>query len=405
MITGGFKAYKNLKRQVTNGMGTQSDDTIVAGGEYLSVEAALNRLHISRSTFDRWRRRYQLPYYKIGKGVFVKESELQEWIGRQAHFQSSPEASSLVIGIQPHTAQTWSGLVVKEFRLLEHELEGIRLRHPITWVSAGSGVELLEGLLENRVQIAYMGDYPIAVSQLLSDILPKFQAVLLAFDGKTRAGEGMAVVARQQIVGRENDAMAVVTVRRSSAERRMDRFVRSVGVREVAVHDFNLTQNWTQMTQSSRVALLMWEPFPSLMCHQGGSKIVWEDSGGEDYLAGIVAHGEWLSTHPEIAQAFLRAHLRAHDLIRRDPDRVARLLARSLQLPKSVVFHVLKRIRWDALIYQHDLRTLGAMVPSAKSFPDRFSVDLGHLADAARQVGLPGFPMPNPGEWMAGIEY
>lgn len=387
-------------------MGTQSDDTISAGGDYLSVEAALNRLHVSRSTFDRWRRRYQLPYYKIGKGVYVKESELEAWIGRQAQSQPAPDTvPSLVIGIQPHTAQTWSGVVVKEFRLLEYELDGIRQRRPITWVSAGSGIELLEGMLENRVQIAYMGDYPIAVSQQLSDILPRFRAVLLAFDGKTRAGEGIAVLARRQVGGWEREGLAVATVRRSSAERRMDRFVRASGAREVAVHDFNLTQSWTQMAQSARAAILMWEPFPSLIRHLGGSEIVWEDSGGEDYLAGVVAHGEWLSAHPEVAGAFLRAHLRAHDLIRRDPDRVARVLARSLRLPERVVFRVLRRIRWDALIYQHDLRTLGAMAPTVTPCPERFAVEYGYLADAARQVGLPGLDMPNPGEWMVGFEY
>lgn len=52
--------------------------------ELLSVTQAAQMLHVSKATLDCWRsnKRYPLPYYKIGRCVRYKMSDLLDFISR-----------------------------------------------------------------------------------------------------------------------------------------------------------------------------------------------------------------------------------------------------------------------------------------------------------------------------------
>lgn len=47
--------------------------------EYITLMELAQSLKISRATIDRWRKQ-GMPYYKIGNGVRLIESEVSEWI-------------------------------------------------------------------------------------------------------------------------------------------------------------------------------------------------------------------------------------------------------------------------------------------------------------------------------------
>lgn len=47
--------------------------------EYLTLKELTNKLKISRSTIDRWRKE-GLPFVKIGRGVRFDEAAVMAWI-------------------------------------------------------------------------------------------------------------------------------------------------------------------------------------------------------------------------------------------------------------------------------------------------------------------------------------
>ncbi|HBQ94819.1 MAG: helix-turn-helix domain-containing protein [Firmicutes bacterium] len=363
-------------------------NSVEGSKELLTIPEVLSRLHISRSTFDRWRHHRQLPYYKIGRDIFVHQEELRDWVLRQRHGQH--EVTPVVIGIQTHTAQTWSGLIIKELRLLETELSAIRKDSvSVIWENADSGLDLLEGMIQGRVHLAYLGDYPIAVGYKLSTLLHRFRLVLLAFDGKSEGGRGIAVLTRSNSKPFESRNLTVVTVPRSSAEHRLNRFVKDMGVSNIQVNYCTMSDGMHLITRQTLVAGCMWEPFPTLMQHLGTGQVIWEESRGQDYLTGLVTSHEWMTNNSSLIYAYLKAQLRAHDLMRTNPERMARVLSKSLGLPSQVIYQILTKTRWDAGIYSRDLQTLNMI---GHSMFDEKNMEgivvMDYLAEAARDMGL-----------------
>ncbi|MDF2663998.1 MAG: hypothetical protein K0Q94_6789, partial [Paenibacillus sp.] len=109
----------------------------------------------------------------------------------------------------------------------------------------------------------------------------------------------------------------------------------------------------------------------------------------------------------DIVIAYLKAHLRAHAFIRRQPERAAVLVNQASGFPVSVISLVLPQIRWDASFYSRDLQTLnrvsgrrerelqgGTAVGTGVAFQKRY------LQEAAEALKLPILPdAPLPGEW------
>ena len=46
---------------------------------YLTTEDIMNKYQVKRATIKKWRDE-GMPYYKIGRGVRFKESEVEKWI-------------------------------------------------------------------------------------------------------------------------------------------------------------------------------------------------------------------------------------------------------------------------------------------------------------------------------------
>jgi NitT/TauT family transport system substrate-binding protein len=234
------------------------------------------------------------------------------------------------------------------------------------------------------------GDYPIAVGHKLSTLLLRFRLVLLAFDGKSRGGRGIAVLTHSNYELFESNNLTLVTVPGSSAEHRLKQFVKDMGVSRVEVSYCAMSDGMHLITKQSVIAGCMWEPFPTLMQHLGIGRVIWEESQGQDYLTGLVTSQEWMTNHSSFVYAYLKAHLRAHELIRKSPERMAKVLSEALDLPPKVIYRILTQTRWDAGIYYRDLQTLSKIGHSMFHEMDiEGMVTMDYLADAAHDMGLP----------------
>lgn len=388
----------------------------------LSLQDLMDLLGVSRATIDRWRKDKQLPHIKIGKEIWIDKEKLQAWIllhempgvvrQRPGHGTANPASHAVItVGYQSGAALLWSPLIIKQLGLFEEELRRIssRVRYEVRWMNASNGMELVEELIAGRVDIASVGDYPIVAGQALSHILPRFQPLVLAFDGKTRNGGGISLVVPSGSRFRQPEqlaAAAISTVGNSSASYRLNEWMNAYGLLAEPIAFRKMGDCLDGILTGSVEASVLWEPYLSWAQALGAVMPIAESAGG-DYLTGLMTDGAWAKDNEDVIIAYLRAHLRAHDLIRKQPDRAAALVQAASGFPSAVVKHVLSQIRWDASFYSKDLQTLHQLGDSQKEhFPvikasrDSFPFIKTYLQDAVESLNLPILPdAPLPGDW------
>jgi NitT/TauT family transport system substrate-binding protein len=393
--------------------------------DLLTLQESMDLLGISRATIDRWRRYKNLPFIKIGKEIYIDKHELHAWIQlhassldvKTAHASPAPASSgtaprTITIGYQSGAALLWSPLIIKQFGWFEEELRHIApsLRYAVQWVNAPNGIELVEELVAGRVHIASVGDYPIIISQALSRIFPKFQSILLAFDGKTRHGSGISVVVPAGSDIRqlsELSSTTISTVANSSASCRLTGMMTSLGLDSQQVVHRQMGECLNGIVERRVGASVMWEPYLSWAQLLGAGVPLFNEGSGVDYLTGLIADEHWAQQNEPVVIAYLKAHLRAHEFIRREPAQAAAIVSQASGFPAQVAAKAMSSIRWDASLYSRDLQTLRAMesepLPlSSGAGPSgaRISVNKQYLQYAAEALKLPVLPdLLLPGEW------
>ncbi|MBW7476048.1 helix-turn-helix domain-containing protein [Paenibacillus oenotherae] len=386
----------------------------------LHMQDAMDLLGVSRSTIDRWRSTKQLPYVKIGKEVLFDQNALTAWMRSHlimAEPRSGTKASertaaadnpsapvTIVVGYQSGTAHMWSPLIIRELGLFEEELRSIRPfgRYRVQWLDAPSGLELVEGMIAGRVHIASLGDYPIIVSQQLSRLLPGYQSMLIAFDGKTAGGQGIEVVVPEGDCTPNLsalDASAVSTVPHSSAGCRLRKLLTATnlpGVEPIVAK--GMRECLDGILKRTVSASAMWEPYISLLQYLGAGRPIETGNleGREDYLTGVVADGEWVRNHEDAAIAYLKAHIRAHRFLRAEPFAASQLIHRATGFPAQVTGSVISRVRWDAALYGRDLDTLRRLGKHDNLLEQTNSIKVepAYLLHAARSMH-PALPRTN----------
>ncbi|MFC5468136.1 helix-turn-helix domain-containing protein [Cohnella suwonensis] len=331
----------------------------------LTLHEAADLLQISRTTLNRWRKEKGLPFIKIGKDVFIDGDRLAFWVQAHSHTsrnenQKANQPQSVTIGYQKFNAHLWSSLIIKELKWLESELSNSPSPVPVHWYEASNGPKLIEEMIAGRIQIASIGDYPLTNLYKINMFLPNFRAKLLAFDGKSKKNNGISLVVsnHSSIHDLSNlSSYSIATLKHSSTWYRL---YKSLGaeIDGIKLLDQGLNETMMDIHYRQIDAGVMCEPFPTLVKYNQTGKIVPIEGADDDYLSGIVAEDHWANHNNEVVNAYLRAHLKAHQLIRTNPLFVAKLIASVTDFPLEVVFHVLSIIRWDAAIYDRDLQTL-----------------------------------------------
>ncbi|MGO4547235.1 helix-turn-helix domain-containing protein [Paenibacillus sp. 2TAB23] len=386
----------------------------------LSLQEAMDLLGISRATIDRWRKDKQLPHIKIGKEVWIDEQQLQGWIKQhgvsepQNHAAEAivPDDTTITIGYQSGAALLWSPLIIKQLGLFEEELKRMNptKRYQVRYVNAPNGMELVEELIAGRVHIASVGDYPIIASRALSQILPRFQPQVIAFDGKTGSGGGISLVVP---TGGKVDhiealsSLSISTVGNSSSSYRLKEWMKTYGLHSEPIVHRGMGDCLNGIIEGHVGASMLWEPYLSWVQSIGAGVPLLSEGIGGDYLTGLVTDGNWSRGNQTIVIAYLKAHLRAHEFIRNDQQRAAELIHKASGFPLPLVASVLTQIRWDASIYSRDLQTLNRFNEGQSDWLSAHKKNNGglefnklYLQEAVEALKLPILTdSPLPGEW------
>lgn len=342
----------------------------------ISLHDAIDLLGVSRSTFDRWRKLKQLPFVKIGKEILIDKNELEQWVRHHSFSIQNPllasgtsttvaskEPPTITVGYQSGTAHMWTALIMKELGWLEEELllaNTSRSVH-VKWLDAANGTLLLQGLIGGSIQIASLGDYPIVLSQSLSQTLPAFRPILLAFDGKTAGGQGISLVMRKGL--EINDISEICqwplsSAAQSSAGYRLSKLLQSVGGHENHFEHKEMDECMAGIVKRKLAGSVMWEPYISLAQYHGVGHVLFPEGMGGNYLTGIVADENWARNHEQDAVAYLKAHVRVHAFIRNNPLAAAELISQAKGIPPEITARIIAKVRWDAAFYSKDMDAL-----------------------------------------------
>ncbi|SDI73389.1 helix-turn-helix domain-containing protein [Natribacillus halophilus] len=387
----------------------------------ITMQDAMDMLHVSRSTIDRWRKSKGLPYIKIGKEIFFNEKDVYTWVKQHTKIEETYEdqrdlPETIIIGYQSQTAHMWSSLIMKELHLFEEE---IALTHPnrrinIQWVNATNGLDLVEGMISGKINIASLGDFPIIMSQQISNLLPKFNPVLLGFDGKTSHSAGISLVIPRGKKYRDlfrSRGSTIATVVNSSASHRLNQWLPNTDFNfEIINQDMN--SNYTNIMNGYVEASVMWEPYVSLSQLQGARTIDCEGFN-DDYLTGVMAQDQWAQKNDDLVIAYLKAHIRAHQIARRSPSKVANIISKSIGIQHLISTEIISKVRWDAAVYHQDLKALKNLWNNNNSnygsdYPDNMSINYQgyYIDEASKKLNL-NRPLDQPleGEWDRDILY
>ncbi|QYR21460.1 helix-turn-helix domain-containing protein [Paenibacillus sp. sptzw28] len=383
----------------------------------LTLQEAMDLLEVSRSTLDRWRKQQRMPFVKIGKEIYFHKEDVQLWIRSHSRILDpaaqragqEPCNETITIGYQSGTAHMWSALIVKEMRLFEEEIAAAEPSRPYTvrWHDAANGLELVEGMIAGSIQLASLGDYPIIVSLQLAQMLPNFRPVLLAFDGKTTCSKGISIVVpRGSSIRTSTDLsdQTISTVVNSSAGHRLKRLLTSLETQHIHIIHREMNDSLDSITLQHVGASAMWEPYVSLARLQGAESIYFDQEWNDDYLTGLVAQDRWMQANDWAVTAYLKAHLRAHQVMRCFPVKAAKIISRSTGFPLEMVANLCSEVRWDAAAYTKDLKTLCNLAENNVTSTLNFRGD--YLEEAAKQLKLPSLlNKPMEGNWSFSLLY
>ncbi len=330
----------------------------------LTLQEAMDLFKISRSTINRWRRDKGFPCIKIGRDVYVDQDQLTKWVTKHVQHVNNHDTenipqidNTITIGYHSGNAHLWSSFVIKELKLFEEELQKLHLTRRVNWINLNAPRQM-EELVAGRIHIASLADLPIVNLLKISIIFPLFQAILLAFDGKSPRSQGISLA-----IPRGYDSKNIQNISKCEIEvlpnsgswHRLNKFLFHHKITDVTITPQYEQENI--MFEQSKLRAVC-EPYSSLIQYYQLGKVIDFKECEDDYLTGIVAESQWVSKNEDIVTAYLKSHLRAHQIMRNDPLYIAKIISKQSGFPSEVIFRLLTNINWEAAINIKDLETL-----------------------------------------------
>lgn len=244
----------------------------------------------------------------------------QVWERAHARTPVSTEKLTIVIGYQPLTP-TWGATIVTGLKLWKPYLPNVEIER----FDSMSGMPLVNNLLADKIDIAYIGDMPAIVLGSKSKLADsRFVAVTEADDG----GTSVIYVKKDAPFASIKDlnGKSISTAFGSY----MHRFAKVIEAKEGIT--FNLVGQAPEVgltnLQTGKVdSWAPWPPYGPKAELQGQSKaIALGTSYGFSSLRGVVVSKKFLEKHPDVVVGWLRAELDGHRIMRERPDDAAKVI-------------------------------------------------------------------------------
>ncbi|MDN5348130.1 MAG: sulfonate transport system substrate-binding protein [Clostridia bacterium] len=335
-----------------------------------------------------------------GCGTTKKEEGKVNAIPQEQTDKNNEGKVTIGIGYQSPTAQTWGALIMKNQQLYEKELAAKfpNKNFQIEWFNSPSGPPLTNNMIAGKLQIAFMGDMPLLINGEKGQSMPNYRSVFIAFDGKGKDGSNQAVMVPidSDLKPQDLQGKTISTILGSSAHRMLLAALDKYGLTgKVNIVNQDVMVGMSSIEQKKIAAHATWEPYPTLMSYRKVGKVLIDGKEtGVDYLDGVVADRNWAENNREYVVAFVKALIRAHQFIRNSPDQAAAIFAEESGYPLEVTKQMVKSIRFDAAIYEKDIKTLEGSINFLKELGQLKNVNLtrfidqSYLEQAVQELGM-----------------
>ncbi len=306
------------------------------------------------------------------------------------------------IGYQSPTAQTWGAVIMKNQKMFEKELSEKfpKQEFTIEWFNSPSGPPLTNNMISSKLQLAFMGDMPILINGEKGETMPNYKSVFVGFDGKGLGGKNQSImVPNDSNINdiKDLEGKTISTILGSSAHSMLLAALEEYGMtNKVTIVNQDVMVGMSSIEQHKIEAHATWEPYPSLILHKKVGKVLLDGSDtGIDYLDGVVADRNWAEANPDYMVAFMKALIKTHKLIRENPDKAAEIFSTETGYPLEVCKKMAQNIRFDAAIYERDLKTLEGSkdflikLEKLKQLDLERFVDSSYLEKAAKELDMP----------------
>lgn len=301
---------------------------------------------------------------------------------------NSSGSKTIAIGYQSVTAQTWGALIMKNKGFLEEELKEKfpDEKFDISWQNAQSGPPLTNNMIAGKLQFAFMGDMPILTNGEKGETEQNYKSVFIAFDGKGKDGMNQSIlIPNSSGVKSVTDlsGKSVSTPIGSSAHRMLLAELDKNSIKDkVTIENQDATVGLSNIQQNKIDAFCIWEPFATLAEKEGYARIL---VGGEDtkidYLDGVVADRNWVEKNKDYTVCFLKALIKVHDFILKNPDEAVKIFAEESGYSEDVCREIVKNVRFDTVIYDKDRKTLEGSKQFLQEIGSIKDVDLDKFVD------------------------
>lgn len=246
----------------------------------------------------------------------------------------STEKVKVIVGLVAMTP-SYGGIILVGGKLWKPYLPNVEVERYETM----SGMPLVNNLLADKVDIAYLGDMPSIVLGSKSALAQSY------FIGVTEAddGEEVGVIVKKGSPIRSVKDLEGKTVSvpfGGFTHRFAEVVMKNDGVKFKFVGQ-SPEVGLTNLQAGKVDAYMPWNPYGRLAELRGfGEKIV----DGKPYkfssLRGIVVRKSFYDKHPDVVAGWMRAELDAHEMARKNPDAAAKLIAedwKKFEVPLDVI--------------------------------------------------------------------
>lgn len=301
---------------------------------------------------------------------------------------SSDETVTIAVGYQSVTSQTWGSLIMKNKGFLEEELKEAypNKKFKIDWQNAQSGPPLTNNMIAGKLQFAFMGDMPILTNGEKGETEQNYDSVFICFDGKGKEGMNQAILVPNDSKIKSVKDLAgksVSTPIGGSAHRMLLAELEKNGITDkVKIESQDATVGLSNIQQNKIDAFSIWEPFATLAEQEGyGRVLVGGEDTGIDYLDGVVADRNWVNKNKGYTKCFLKALIRSHEFITKNPEETAKIFAKESGYSEDVCTEIVKNVRFDTVIYDKDKETLKGSKEFLQEIGSIKDVDLDKFVD------------------------
>lgn len=269
------------------------------------------------------------------------------------------------IGYQSVTSQTWGALIIKNQKIYEKKLQEL---YPdknikVIWHDEISGSVINTNMISNKIDIGFMGDMPLLLNMYKSDTLEKYNATLIAFDGKGEYGKNQSIVVpKNSAINSIEDlkGKTISTPIGSSAHFMLMKILENYNMLdkvEIVHQDVAMASQMLSMNKTDAFAI--WDPYPNYLEEEIQTKKVVDGiESNVDYLAGVIINNNLMERDKLLVTTFIEAMQEAHEFIKNNKEEAAKIFAEESDFSYTVALAEIDTIKWEHSINDKDIETL-----------------------------------------------